>query len=255
VTPSPDTLAQWNSIPHHVLESMDPEGDFCKRHLLNPTVLRMLGDVAGQRILDAGCGQGYFSRMLAARGGDVVGVEPALTLYDYCVAKERENPQGVAYYRADLCQTLDVDWQFDLVVANMVFMTIPDWRTAMRHCIEALRPGGLFVFSLTHPCFEQARESWLQAGHVAVREYASTYEIAGSYAPDFHRPLGDYLTEVSSLGCRIAQVVEPALAPHLVAEGPEGADVYIHVPPFVIIEAARAELTPLVRLSERLPTI
>ena len=54
------------------MAALDPEGDFVKQHLLNPHVLRLLGDVRGRRILDAGAGQGYFSRMLAARGARVV---------------------------------------------------------------------------------------------------------------------------------------------------------------------------------------
>ncbi|HEV3379912.1 MAG TPA: hypothetical protein VG142_02825 [Trebonia sp.] len=49
-----------------MLDAMGPEGDFVKQHLINPVVLRMLGDVRGRRILDAGCGHGYFSRMLAS---------------------------------------------------------------------------------------------------------------------------------------------------------------------------------------------
>ena len=234
-----NTISQWSSMPHQVLASMDPDGDFEKRHLLNPTVLRMLGDVSGQTIVDAGCGQGYFSRMLATRGARVIGLEPAPSLYEYCLDREREQGQGIDYRQADLCQTLGLDSQCDLVVANMVFMAISDWRTALRHCVETLRPGGLFVFSLTHPCFEQARRTWSQSGHVAVYEYSAAYEIPGRYAPDFHRPLGAYLTEAASLGCRIVEVAEPTLAPELVEVAPEGATAYVHVPPFVIIAAAR----------------
>ncbi|MHB1640926.1 MAG: NUDIX domain-containing protein [Candidatus Dormibacteria bacterium] len=236
---APTTISQWSSIPRDVLASMDPDGDFEKRHLLNPTVLRMLGDVSGRTILDAGCGQGYFSRILATRGARVIGLESAPSLHEYCVDMEREQGQGIDYRQADLCRALGLDSQCDLVVANMVFMAIPDWRAAMRHCVETLRPGGLFVFSLTHPCFEQAERSWPQIGHVAVHKYAAAYEIPGRYAPDYHRPLGAYLTEVAALGCRIIEVAEPTLAPELAAAAPESTTTYPHVPPFVIIAAAR----------------
>ncbi|MBN1170685.1 MAG: DUF1698 domain-containing protein [Micromonosporaceae bacterium] len=56
------------------------DGDLAKRHLVNPVLLRMLGEVSGRRILDAGCGNGYLSRMLARRGASVVGVEPGRSL-------------------------------------------------------------------------------------------------------------------------------------------------------------------------------
>jgi predicted RNA methylase len=43
-------------MPRAVLEPMAHDGDSAKRHLINPVLLRMLGDPAGQRVLDAGCG-------------------------------------------------------------------------------------------------------------------------------------------------------------------------------------------------------
>ena len=58
-------IQQWGSMPRAVLERMAHDGDFAKRHLVNPVLLRMLGDVSGQRVLDAGCGNGYLARMLA----------------------------------------------------------------------------------------------------------------------------------------------------------------------------------------------
>lgn len=54
-----EVIQQWGTVPREVLESMEPVGDWAKRHLLNPVLLRMLGDVRGRRILDAGCGHEY----------------------------------------------------------------------------------------------------------------------------------------------------------------------------------------------------
>jgi len=51
-------IARWSTFPRERLEAMDEEGDFAKRHLVNPVLFRLLGDVGGRRILDAGCGNG-----------------------------------------------------------------------------------------------------------------------------------------------------------------------------------------------------
>lgn len=56
------TIQQWNSV---LREAMEPDGDFAKRLLINPVPLRMLGDVRGLRVLDAGCGQGYLNELAA----------------------------------------------------------------------------------------------------------------------------------------------------------------------------------------------
>jgi hypothetical protein len=69
ILPSEDEcIAKWAEMSPRALAELDPNGGFEKRHLLNPVVLRMLGDVVGKRVLDAGSCQGYFSRMLARRG-------------------------------------------------------------------------------------------------------------------------------------------------------------------------------------------
>jgi hypothetical protein len=139
--------------------------------------MRMLGDVSGRRILDAGCGNGYFARLLAARGARVVGVEPGEAMVSYARAKERELGQGIDYPRADLTRLPDLGGAFDAVVCSMVLMAIPGWRAAMRACVRCLRPGGLFVFSIVHPAFEDLWASWRRHGEYHARRYLVEYEL------------------------------------------------------------------------------
>jgi 2-polyprenyl-3-methyl-5-hydroxy-6-metoxy-1,4-benzoquinol methylase len=63
-------IQQWGTMPRAALEQTARDGDFAKRPLINPVLLRMLGDRPGQRVLDAGCGNGYLSRMLAGTAAD-----------------------------------------------------------------------------------------------------------------------------------------------------------------------------------------
>jgi hypothetical protein len=121
----------------------------------------------------------------------------------------------------------------------MVLGAVPDWTRAMRSCVEALAPGGLFVFTLNHPCFEQLWSVWREHRHYRVSEYLQEYEIVGPHATDFHRPLSAYLNEVSRLGCRIRSIAEPALDPAVAAAGPEGIEAYVHLPNFVVVAAER----------------
>jgi 2-polyprenyl-3-methyl-5-hydroxy-6-metoxy-1,4-benzoquinol methylase len=232
-------IRRWGATPEAALERTAADGDFAKRHLLNPVLLRLLGDVAGRRVLDAGCGNGYLSRMLAGRGAVVVAVEPGQSMFEFAVAKEREHPLGIRYIQADLCALPEPPASFDAVVASMVLPVIPDWAEAMRACVTALQPGGLFVFTTNHPCFEQLWSVWREHGEYRTRRYLAEYEIAGPSGADFHRTLSSYLNELARLGCRLTEVAEPGLAPPAAADGPPGIDAYVHLPNFLVVAARK----------------
>jgi hypothetical protein len=104
--------------------------------------------------------------------------------------------------------------------------------------VAALAPGGVFVFSIIHPCFELLAPTWREHGEYRTGEYLAEYEITGPYAVDFHRPLSAYLNELIQLGCRLREVAEPGLNPEIAAEL-DGEDAYRHFPNFIIISAHR----------------
>jgi SAM-dependent methyltransferase len=206
---------------------------------MNADLLRLLGDVEGRRVLDAGCGQGYFSRMLAQRGATVTGVEPGRALIDYAVEVEARERRGIEYVEADLCHLPELGGPFDAVVCSMVLPAIPDWRPAMRSCVESLAPGGVFVFSVNHPCDENLWRTWREHGEYRTDRYLQEYEFAGERA-DHHRTVSTYFNELIHLGGRITEIVEPGLDPAVAAEsGVDGIESYVHLPNFLIVAATR----------------
>lgn len=243
---TPDTLditnqqaiAAWSTAPQELVESFGDEGDFARQHLLNPALFALLGDVAGKHILDAGCGQGYLCRLLAGRGAIVAGVEPAGPWYSYAVEREQQQPLGITYLQADVSLLQDMQDRFDCVVANMVFMDIPDYKAAMHNCVAALKSGGSFIFSLLHPCFEEPASEWAKKGYVEVREYLQEYTTPQSYAYLFHRPLSAYINFLIEEGCLLRKMLEPRLSEEL-AHQDALAERSLHVPQFVVIRAER----------------
>ncbi|ASW57461.1 SAM-dependent methyltransferase [Plantactinospora sp. KBS50] len=226
-------------MPRTVLEQTALDGDFAKRHLINPVLLRILGDLTRRRVLDAGCGNGYLSRILAGRGATVVGVEPGQSLFDFAVEQETTAPRGIQYVQADLCNLPDLGAPFDAVIASMVLPAIPDWTGAMRTCVHTLKPGGLFLFTVNHPCYEQLWPTWREHGEYRTHRYLTEYGIPGPSGVDFHRTLSTYLNQVTSLGCQLTELAEPGLDRDVTVDGPDGIDAYVHLPNFLIVAARR----------------
>src|SRR5215212_348919 len=147
-----EALQHWASYPRELIEGFGDQGDFARQHLLNPAIFRMLGDVNGKSILDAGCGQGYLCRLLARRGAHLSGVEPTEPMIRYAIEREHDEKLGITYVQQDLSSWSAPDGCFDVAIANMVLMDIPDYQLAILNCVRALNDQGRFIFSILHPC-------------------------------------------------------------------------------------------------------
>ncbi len=238
-----DIIAAWANASQEDAERHGDEGDFARQHLLNPALFALLGDVANKKVLDAGSGQGYLCRILARQGAIVTGVEPADAWYRYSFEREQREPLGITYIKQDLSLFTSSKNTFDIVVANMVFMDIPDYQTAIHNCIASLKHGGKFIFSLLHPCFEEGASEWNKKGYVTVREYLNDYTIKSGYAYSFHRPLSSYLNLVIDAGCVIQRVLEPQLSKDVVQHhGIEHAR-NAYVPQFLVVAATKGTHT------------
>jgi SAM-dependent methyltransferase len=122
----------------------------------------LLPGVAGERVLDIGCGQGRMSRYLAGLGAEVTGVDISAAM----LAKARAvGPAGIAYVRADVAR--EPAWwdgrPFDGCTCELALMDIDDLAGALSTVATVLRRGGWFVASVLHPCFpgsETGSSNW-----------------------------------------------------------------------------------------------
>jgi len=110
---------------------------------------RWLRSAAGLRVLDVGCGVGRWSRLLAARGARVTGIDLSPTMIDE--ARRRAAAQGVGnacrFLVADLA-TLATGEEFDLVLSVTVLQHILDpaaLRAALERMAQHLAPGGVLI--------------------------------------------------------------------------------------------------------------
>jgi len=139
-------------------------GDPWHRTLIDPALFRRLGDLAqGTRVLDIGCGNGYLARRLARGGARIVGVDASAELITAARAYEAREPLGITYHQADAARVpLPGGSAFDVAIANMSLLDIEDARGAIGEVARLVRPGGRFVFSISHPCFDvDTRSAWV----------------------------------------------------------------------------------------------
>ena len=87
---------QWEKTSKQWLKFLDDNsqedrGDINRHLIIDPFMWEFIGNVEGLKVLDAGCGNGYFSRKLAQKGANVTGIDQSKTFIQFC--KEREEKE------------------------------------------------------------------------------------------------------------------------------------------------------------------
>jgi SAM-dependent methyltransferase len=191
------------------------ETGFVHAYYERPAMLALAGDVAGRRILDAGCGSGPLLAALRDRGAVVTGFDKSAGMLE--VARRRLGGDADLHV-AELGGLLPFSGgTFDDVTASLVLHYLEDWGPALAELRRVLKPGGRLIVSVNHPFREHLwhREIGLPSDYFATYNYVSEWTTGGQTAllRFWTRPLHAMTDAFSAAGFRISVISEPAVAP------------------------------------------
>ena len=223
-----EVAAYWDANAGAWAREVREGHDVARERLNNPAFLALLGDLRARDVLDAGCGEGYNTRLLARAGARTTGVDISTQMIALALEEERRAPLGIRYLRTPYTRLeAFAAASFDAVVSFMAMMDGPDFGQAMAEAFRVLRPGGLLAFSITHPCFITRGAGWLRDVHDAkvawvIRDYFNAapwldrwrFVEATTDAPEFEVPrfdrlLSDYVNGVIEAGFQLTRLDEP----------------------------------------------
>ncbi|RWA52181.1 SAM-dependent methyltransferase [Cupriavidus sp. UYMSc13B] len=180
-----------------------------------PALRAQLPGMAGLRVVDLGCGYGWFCRWAAAQGA--AEVLPGRSERMLERARSMERPAAVGYRLADLETLALPPASFDLVYSSLAFHYIEDLPRLFASVRAALVPGGRLVFSIEHPVFMASRKAGWQVGADGQRAWpVDSYQSEGRRDTDwlgsrvikYHRTLGTTLNALIRAGFSLAHVEE-----------------------------------------------
>jgi ubiquinone biosynthesis O-methyltransferase len=111
----------------------------------NDLLIELLGDVAGQQVLDVGCGDGAVSVYLAQRGALVTGIDASEDMVRAAKKRSAASRRHVAFAAATAERLPFPDASFDAVLAKTVLCFVDDADAVVREIARVLKPGGRFV--------------------------------------------------------------------------------------------------------------
>ncbi len=252
-----ETREAWNTNAAAWDARMADEGNDFVNVLCWPAIVRLLNPQPGQSILDAACGNGIFSRRIAALGADVVAFDFSAELIKFARLRNQASSSLLTYQVLDATNELALlslaGHAFDSVLCNMALFDISDVEPLFRTLPKLLKPGGVFVFSLTHPAFNNASavhmaEQMDDEGEiktiysVKISRYMTPYNahgvaVLGQTRPQvyFERPLQYYLNQGFQNGFVMDGFEERAFPPDHPHQSPLGwSGNFSEIPPVLV---------------------
>ena len=195
-----------------------------------PNILRLLAPKAGQKILDIGCGPGFFARAFAQAGADVAGVDISEELIAFA---KQEVPQAKFFVCSADNITPVTDGTNDAATIILSLQNIENITGVFAQCRRVLKSGGRLLIVLNHPAFRVPKQSswefdeknnaqyrrldsYLSEARAKIDMHPGLSAVAGAKADDdhgihtwsFHRPLQVYFKLLHKHGFAVMRLEE-----------------------------------------------
>lgn len=212
-------ITSWGGVADWYGEHVEG-ADTYHAKVVAPNLIRLVSPAKGVRILEIGCGEGYFSRMFANEGAMVDAADIAPELIQ--IAKEKGG--GPSYHVAPAEKlSLAADHAYDVVVAVLTLQNMERIEPVFKEVARVLVPGGRFIFVLNHPAFripKQTSWGWDEKEKVQYRRVDSYLSATNekidmtpgkktpTYTYSYHRSLQDYMKAARGIGFAFTRIEE-----------------------------------------------
>lgn len=194
-----------------------------------PAIRAMLPDLQGRKVVDLGCGFGWFCRWAREQGAaSVLGLDVSANML--ARARSTTKDTTITYEQADLESLHLPAAMFDLAYSSLAFHYIQNLAGVFATVHQALVPGGHLVFSIEHPIYMAPSDpDWIIDAQGHKRWPLNQYSVEGPRTTDWlakgvvkqHRTLGTTLNHLIRSGFTITQVEEWAPTDAQLAARPE----------------------------------
>ncbi len=176
-----ETRNLWDQKASFWDNKMGDNGNDFQRLLVGPACERLLNLQRGETVFEIACGSGVFARRMAQLGVHVIATDFSAQFLERAHARPSGYAGNIEYRLLDATREDQIvalgKQRFDAVVCNMAMMDMTEINPLMRGIRQVLKPGGRFVFSLTHPCFNNTGMAFCVEEVTVNGEIVITYSV------------------------------------------------------------------------------
>ncbi len=211
----------WGGVAPWYNKLVGVAGHYYHEKVIFPNLKKLYTPKNQDKILDIGCGQGVYARLLPATVS-YTGIDLSKELI--AQAKKIDNNRAHEYFVADATQPLPVAAEsFDIAISILALQNIRDAALAISNMAQAVRKGGKVIMVLNHPSFRIPRQSsWEideknQLEYRRINRYMSPLEIPINANPSvknsqvtwsYHNPISYFAKALTDSGCVITSLEE-----------------------------------------------
>jgi ubiquinone/menaquinone biosynthesis C-methylase UbiE len=220
-----DVIGAWDGAAEEFASFFAENNEFYHTHIINPCLMDLVGEATGKTVLDLGCGEGHLARQLVdmtSRQIRIIAVDASAKMIQIAKEKSAGYANCVTFQQADAGDLSEIRGDsFDITICNMALMDIKNYRQVIQEVSRTLKPTGVFVFSILHPCFFTPGSEWLrdEGGRITAWK-VDNYHLGLAWKSVvkskmnkatyyFHRTLEDYCSVLGECGFAIVSIREP----------------------------------------------
>lgn len=228
-----DSRWRWDKNSNFWDEYMEGTSHDPNRNLIVEHMESLLSVQDGDHIVDVACGNGSFSRRLVQLGAHVEAFDYSSNMIERARERSSKEDDTLNYHVLDAMDEKALlslgEEKFDRAVSNMALMDMAAIQPLFDSLYRLLKPNGVFVFSIIHPCFqapghrkvyeeEEKNDQIISRKSVQITRYIQpeTYKGIGIRNQPFdlrffHRPLHDLLSVGFKSGFVVDGMSEPVI--------------------------------------------
>lgn len=202
-------LSKWEAASKAYMEKQE-KSEFAdiNKNVVKSRFLKL----DGAKVLDIGCGYGYYTNYFNSIDASVIGVDGSISM----ISLANKNYPNCTFFVSDITKPLELpSEEFDIVFCNQVLMDIENIEPIISEVKRVLKDEGIFYFSIVHPAFYDTE--WLKDENnycyaKCIERYLSNYHFNNDFWGEtlhFHRPLSYYFNMLAQYGFVLKHIDEP----------------------------------------------